>query len=76
MLARTAVDPAALLAAAQNVVPEIDPTVAVYGVETLQDIVAGDLAQFRVTAILVTLSAAWRSCSRPWGCTEDGSAHS
>jgi putative ABC transport system permease protein len=58
LLLRTAGDPAALVPAARQAVREIDPALAVFGVETLEQTVSRSVSQQRFTMLLLGLFAA------------------
>jgi predicted permease len=51
----TAGDPLALLPQVQQVIRNYDPNMAIFSIRTLDDVVARELGQFRVMAILVAL---------------------
>jgi predicted permease len=53
-VARTAVPPAGLISAIEGAIHEVDPAVAVFGVQTLQDLVDGQTNSYRSMAILVS----------------------
>ena len=51
----TAGDPMAMLPQVQQIIRDYDPNMAVFNIRTLEDVVARELGQFRVMAILVAL---------------------
>jgi predicted permease len=54
----TAGDPMAMVSQVQQVIRDFDPNMAIFNIRTLDDVVARELGQFRVMAILVVLFGA------------------
>ena len=66
LLVRTSVDPATLEAPIRRIVHELDPNLALYGMEPMSQALAGTLAEPRFVAVLIGLFAALAVSSPSW----------
>jgi predicted permease len=57
LLVRTTLDPAAIAPAVRRVVREADPTTVIYGISTMEKMIAGETARFRFTGWLMGIFA-------------------
>jgi putative ABC transport system permease protein len=58
LLLRTSVDPLSLVAAVHNQVQAIDPAQPIYNVHTMEELIAGSMAQRRLNLVLLAVFAA------------------